>query len=155
MKTIPVGDNAFAKVDADDWYRLVGFNWRIQHGYAARSVGNSTRYMHQDVLGVPKGRRVDHRNFDRLDNQRENLRNVSHAENIMRRERTIREEFSSRFRGVAFHSQRKDGARYIVQYKKTYLGLARDEESGARMYDLAALRDRGVEAQLNFPIAGV
>lgn len=156
MNTIPV-DSQFALVDDEDYVRLAAHRWHLQHGYAARKIltingKKTTRYMHAEVLRVAKGRRVDHINLTRLDNRRANLRDITHAENIMHRERTIREEFSSRFRGVAFHRVTRTGPRYIVQYKKSYLGVTKTEEDGAALYDLAALLDLGIDAQLNFPI---
>lgn len=58
--------------------------WSITgDGYAIAGRGsNGRQYLHRLLMNPPKGMEVDHINRDRLDNRRENLRVVTHRENM-------------------------------------------------------------------------
>jgi hypothetical protein len=81
---------AVAVVDADDGH-LAKHRWYCTHvdrqgrgGYVARTLRNPKRiiYLHRMVLGVDDRLvEVDHRNGDRLDNRRSNLRCATRQEN--------------------------------------------------------------------------
>lgn len=88
---------SYATIDKADLHLVDGHRWRpivgVKTAYAMRSQrinGRSvTIYMHRAILGVPHGAghriEVDHLNYDGLDNRRENIRMVSHSENVVRR----------------------------------------------------------------------
>lgn len=92
---VPLTQNQVALVDERDWYRLKEHSWyaawvpRLRSYYAARNFlredgTRTTQYMHREVLGLQPGdpEHVDHENHNTLDNRRENLRAVSHRENM-------------------------------------------------------------------------
>src|SRR5262245_60277041 len=109
-----------ALVDDDDWPLVAGRCWtlnrtgyamgNIQHASLRRRRDNtlrSVRYaMHRIILGLPMGdpREEDHRNGNRLDNRRENLRIVVDGEQQQNRRpnrpRVMSTLPQSRFRGV-------------------------------------------------------
>lgn len=78
----------YAKVDPTDAEYVAGFRWLIGgSGYALRRCRGKTVYMHREIAGVAHGQRVDvdHLDHDPFNNQRANLRVVTHAENVKRR----------------------------------------------------------------------
>jgi len=82
---------------SDEDYPLVSqYRWRYSYnakdstGYAATSYKDEDGQriylkMHRLILDSPKGIEVDHRNGDGLDNQRENIWNCTHEENVRNR----------------------------------------------------------------------
>lgn len=96
MKLIPLTQGKFAKVDDADYEWLSQYNWYAKkttaiyslYGlyYAARfqriKKVKTTIYMHREIANCPPGKEVDHINHDTLDNQRENLRCCTRAENM-------------------------------------------------------------------------
>jgi hypothetical protein len=88
--------------------------------------------MHRFVLGLRKGdpRKVDHKNRNRLDNRRENLRVVTSAENAQNLERNYGR---SRHRGVAWHKVTKKWRAVVrLDGRQHHLGYFDDEdEAGA------------------------
>lgn len=122
---------AHALVDDDDETSVLAYRWRLSpQGYAVR--GGRARPMHRDVCGlVPgDGLEVDHRNHDRLDNRRENLRVVTRAQNAQNRQRGYG---TSSLRGASF--DRKRGrwlAAHTLNQKFHYLGhFDTESEAGA------------------------
>jgi hypothetical protein len=102
------------------------------HGYALR---NQT-LLHRLLMNPPPGMEVDHINGDRLDNRRENLRLVTHAENVANR--ALRNKVNeSGFRGVTrpMHPTSKFAWRAQVgfQRKTHFLGLYNDPVFAAVM----------------------
>lgn len=94
MKLIQVGNkNIFAKVDDQDYDYLVQFNWRMTFnhhdspGYVGCTVGSKSkndrrRYMmHRLIMKPPQHLVIDHIDHDPLNNQRSNLRIVTHKQN--------------------------------------------------------------------------
>ena len=70
------------RIDDQDYMRFILKNWYVQeNGYAVRKEGNTTVYMHLEVFG-PAPHDVDHRNLNKLDNQRGNLRAATRSQNM-------------------------------------------------------------------------
>lgn len=128
MKRIPVGGNrrgvpdAYALVDDADFESLSLYRWHLHEGYAARNMRLSDGrkrvvLMHRQVLGfVPgDGRQADHRNRNRLDNQRENLRPATHAQ----QRQNVTTYARSGVRGV-YPSKGRWAARYARKHLGTF-----------------------------------
>ena len=89
MKEIPISnrDGVFALVDDDDYDYLSQFIWtQGVSGYIVRSKrrkeqSSQNLSMHRIITECPKGLTVDHINFNKLDNRKENLRIVTREEN--------------------------------------------------------------------------
>jgi hypothetical protein len=75
-KKVPLHDGGFAIVDDEDFDRVVDFRWyRNAYGYAVLCNGVS---LHSKIIGRnPPGFVTDHKNENRLDNRKENLRFVT------------------------------------------------------------------------------
>ena len=116
---------AVTTVDDDDYELLSQWTWRLHDGYAVRRVGErGTVRMHRYLLGLQAGdrRQADHRNRDRLDNRRENLRVVTQGQNMQNRgaRRTAR----SGTRGVSFHTRSgRWTVRVQVEGRSHFIGL--------------------------------
>jgi hypothetical protein len=77
---------AHAKVSPQDFKRVSKHRWYLDaQGYARRVwyVGGrqSSKRLHQEILGDKPGQVIDHKNQDRLDCRRENLRHVGKSLN--------------------------------------------------------------------------
>ena len=98
MKTIPLLNRRkeivdYALVDDEDYEWLSQWSWfrrkspRSRTFYAARSERGSSRrlLMHREILKdkLSDGLEVDHENHNGLDNQRRNIRAVTHQKNIL------------------------------------------------------------------------
>lgn len=80
---IALTQDKYAQIDPEDYKALSQFKWHVtKEGYAARSQGYGTTYMHRLIMNTPDGMHTDHINHDRLDNRKANLRVCTHAENL-------------------------------------------------------------------------
>ena len=96
MKKILLTQGKTTLVDDEDYERLSKYKWCAQKNfrsnvwYAARqiSTGNGkqkTITMHREIMNATKGRQIDHRNGNGLDNRKENLRFCTHQQNMFNR----------------------------------------------------------------------
>jgi hypothetical protein len=128
-----------AKVSPEDYEHLTQWTWRMStQGYALRGVTVNGRFnhirMHRVILGLADDdpREADHRNLDRLDNRRGNLRAVTRGENLQNL--TPRSNTSSAARGVAWDKESKRWMAYAdIDHKRYFLGRFDDEAEAARV----------------------
>lgn len=136
-----VDDEDYEELSKHKWYaRLSG-----EDHYAARNINidgaPATLYMHRHILGMTSGNplRVDHINCNTLDNRRENLRPVTHAQNLQNRKGATRASKTG-VRGVVF-----DRGKFVAYVQRgrihRYLGRFKtlDEASQAAADARAAL----------------
>jgi hypothetical protein len=155
MRELPIdGGRAVALVDDDDYARLAAHVWSISwNGYVVRRPRPDGKrrvmvYMHRDVLGVSGNELVDHKDMNKLDNRKENLRHANKSTNGANCKK--RERCSSVFKGVCWHAQRSKWVAYVThQQKRRYLGVFHDETAAARAYNAAASALFGEFARLN------
>lgn len=103
--------------------------------------------MHRIVLDAPQGTLVDHKNGDRLDNRRCNLRLATRSQNAANTPPK-----PGRLKGVFFDKARNLWqARIMVNWKERYIGRFLTQEEAARAYDLKAREYFGEFAALNYP----
>ena len=162
-REIPLTRGQVAIVDAADYGWLTAFNWCATRNrpdgvwYATRRMVMSepgyTRppkqhLMHREIMGFPLAE-VDHRNGNDLDNRRENLRDATHAQNLMNRRSG---HGLSRFIGVSMDRRRGIWRANIrVGGKQKCLGRFDTETDAALARDEASRRYFGEFASLNFP----
>lgn len=150
VRTIPLGDGFCAYVDAADFEWLSQWIWSLYGGYAGRYEKKKFILMHREIVQPPKGMIVDHKNRNKLDNTRPNLRVCTHSENAHNRAK--RRGSSSRFLGVCYV---KEQAKYhaYVHCRRRHLrcGDFTDEVEAARAHDRKAVEVYGEFARLNFP----
>lgn len=151
MEAIPVYKRgevvAHALVDDEDYLRLRDFTWGLtSNGYARRSESRSSKvFMHREVMGLMPGDglEVDHRDLDRLNNRRANLRVVTHAENGQNRvsqSTCCGRPVSSRFRGVTWDKERQKWQAKLELHGRTrYVGRYPSEVDAAAAVTRARL----------------
>lgn len=144
----------YTLVDCDDFDRIIRSFWCLNNGYAVatslKALAKHHKALHAYVIRSKPGEMVDHINGDRLDNRRQNLRIVSHAENAQNSRRPNIPGKSSRFKGVCW--DRKAGiwlATITANGVTSHLGKFDAEHDAARIYDRAALKLHGEHARTN------
>jgi hypothetical protein len=76
------GAGKFAKVSKEDYSLLARYSWNYRDGYAITKINRKEVRMHRMVLNETDPEvLVDHKDRDRLNNQRENLRRFTHTQN--------------------------------------------------------------------------
>ena len=149
MKFITLTQGMFAKVDDDMFDYLNQWKWFYGcRGYAARHITTQVCvYMHKVVCGISGKTKVDHRDRDKLNNQKYNLRICSHQQNTSNRK--INANNTTGYKGVSF-LRGKYQAQIAFMYKQIYLGLFDTPEKAALAYDKKAKEIFGEFASLNF-----
>ncbi|MFA5251835.1 MAG: HNH endonuclease [Phycisphaerae bacterium] len=158
-RRIYLGEDEWAIVDQQDYYRLGNFKWHVtgtnSRFYAVRQIKvdntHTTRmYLHREIMNSPKGMLVDHKDGNSFDNRRANLRLATRFQNSCNKRK--RANTSSRFIGVYWDkAKRKWVARIKYQGKSRMIGNFVNEIAAAQAYDAAANKYRGEFARLNFP----
>ncbi len=147
MKQIPLSKGHYALVDDEDFELVNQWKWSYHsRGYASRD-GHRV-LMHRLVLKAPAGIPVDHKNGDKLDNRRSNLRLCTPSGNSANSRRSTRN--TSGFRGVYWHKGAEKWMAYInVRGQRKHLGLFVDVREAAEAYNKAALTFFGDFARVN------
>ena len=146
-------------VSIEDFDRLKDFNWFIDaQGYASRNVKLDVnkwtrRYMHREVLTVDKGMDVEHKNQNKLDNRRSNLRSANRSQNMANVRKLKSKTSHSIYKGVSKLNRDNLKNKYLayikVDYKTYYLGYYETQEEAAHMYNQFAEQIHGEFASLN------
>lgn len=112
--TIRLNKGYTATVDVRDLALVSSHRWRVMLyknsplRYAITGSHGTHVFMHRLIAQTPPGYLTDHRNHDGLDNRRENLRVVTHTENMQNR------------RGAARHS--RTGVRGVYKKRSSHNG---------------------------------
>jgi len=131
------------KVDLDDLDYVINKGWQMSNGYAI-STTKHIKAMHRLIFGViPEGMILDHKNRDRLDNRKSNLRICTYSQNAQNK------KVIGDTKGVTFRDN-KWNTSILVDGKFTYLGCFEDKETALRAYDSAAAFHFGEFACTNF-----
>ena len=142
MKTISLTNSSLvAIVDDEDYLAVSDRKWQLNKssGAVQRCVRRNrkilTLYLARQLMGEP-GNLVDHRDHNKLNNQRENLRVATRSQNGANRRKQL-SKTHSKFKGVSFFGG-KWTAHIVVSQKKRHLGVFDTEIEAARAYDAAA-----------------
>lgn len=141
---------AFVLVDDADFDYLDQFKWHYHDGYARRTAYSKVKkchtiIMHREIMNAPKEKMVDHKNSNRLDNRRANLRLCSLQENL--RNMSARRNKHG-YKGV-YSNSGKFMAQLRIDRKLVYLGNYNTKEEAALAYNLGAVKYFGEFANLN------
>jgi len=144
MKKISLGNGLFAKIDDDDFEKVSKCLWHIsKSNYASATIKSKSVFMHRLIMKPPKNMVVDHKDGDRLDNQKSNLRICTQQENVFNQLKHCRTT-SSQFKGVHWCNKTEKWLSKIRHKNKLYrLGEFIIEEQAARAYNIASEILRG------------
>ena len=128
-------------VDDADFEHLNQFHWHTdRYGVVSSWFGskdNKRMLMSRFIMNAPDNLEVDHKDGNRLNNQRSNLRFATSSQNKMNRGPRI--DNTSGYKGVSWHKQRKKWtARIMANDKYISLGLFNNILDAAKSYNLAA-----------------
>lgn len=137
---------AYAIVDAADAPVVSQYRWHFERRYAVRDVGGRRQkrkiYLHRQILGLVPGDGLegDHRDRDRLNCRRSNLRIVpgmsANRQNLPGQRNT-----SSAYRGVSFYKRDGTWQAYLrAKGKRVHLGYFETELGAAEAARAARLR---------------
>jgi hypothetical protein len=155
MKSLILGKGETCLVDNEDYKRLSKFTWnKSQYGYAYRlgdrSKGEKWKIlMHREIMNAEDGTVIDHKNGDRLDNRKSNLRFVTRAQNQLN---SYGKNAESGYKGVTLNKSSKTQSwRAIIKinFETIHLGCYRTKEEAAYAYNIAAMKYHGEYARLN------
>lgn len=162
MKTITLkqrNGNVFeCFYDDEDHLLLSQYHWSYSLGYAVSKIANTNKKINMQrlILGILNKPEImsDHKNRNRLDNRRSNLRRCTRTEN----NRNISSYGkTSNYLGVCIaHTKYKERTYKSIKAqirengKNKHLGCFKTEEDAARVYDVHAKRIYGEFANLNF-----
>lgn len=145
FKLIKLKTNVFTKVDNKHFEYLSRFKWHLSNdGYA---YSNKLGKMHRFLMGYPKEGEVDHKNRNKIDNRKINLRIASRSQNNANK---LPKKFTSIFKGVSWHKGTMRWRATITKNRKqTHLGFYDNEKDAAKAYNLKAIEIYGEFAFLN------
>ncbi|HEY8659877.1 MAG TPA: hypothetical protein VIM07_04430 [Chitinophagaceae bacterium] len=158
--------SVYAMVDDEDYERLSKNKWyimRLYHCntdilYARRYEGSPKNgnhkaiLMHREVLGATSRlEKIDHKDGNGLNNQKNNIRKCTHSENMSNRK--VSHKKSNKYLGVFFKKNedsyqaalKKDGKVYSTGYFKT-------TEQAAQAYNDLVLKYNPIYGRLNIII---
>jgi hypothetical protein len=153
MKTISLSQGKITIVDDDDYKWLSRWKWYFRSGYAVRVNKTETGkvvtvWMHREIINTPVGMFTDHKNLDKLDNRKINLRVCTNIQN--QKNSLGKKSNTSGYTGVQWHSgAKKWRASIFINSKHISLGLYKNKEDAARAYDKALVAEFGEFARTN------
>jgi len=151
FRLIQLTQGKVATVDVSDFEHLNRFKWHAVRSkstdvfYAKRTLpsGESGEtLMHREILAVPKGVDIDHKDGDGLNNRRSNLRIATKQQNIWNR--GPQRNTSSGYKGVTWHKASKRWrANLTIDKKLRHLGTFKEKEEAIKVYEAAAEKLQG------------
>lgn len=154
MRTIRLTKGAIAYVSDEDFEAVNKFKWHLANkGYPARrlrvSEGGGILFLHNQILKCPIGMEIDHKDGNKCNCQRENMRFATSLQNGFNKRKRFNAT-GSKYKGVVY---RKDIKKYraAIQANKirVILGLFDSEVDAAKKYNEAAIKLHGEFARLN------
>ena len=149
MKKILLTKGKFTIVDNEDWIKLREWRWYCSTtGYAVTNYKDKKLYMHRIITNAPKGKEVDHKNFDKLDNRKANLRICTKAENRMNKQKEW--DNSSGYLGVCWSKARGKWLAYTrFNNRFVHIGYFSAKEQAAKAYNQKTIELHGKFANPN------
>ncbi|WP_174936735.1 HNH endonuclease [Burkholderia lata] len=146
MKEVPLSKGFVALVDDEDYAAISAFKWHVDRdGYAIRCARDDNKpsgwtsvYMHRQIMGLVPGDGIecDHRDRNRWNNQRLNLRTATRYQNNRNSSKPRR---IPTLKGAHWHkSNKKWGSNIGYHGKLKHLGYYESEQEAHEVYCLWA-----------------
>lgn len=162
MKKIIVSrkHNIYALIDSADFKKVNKYNWYVfstgkasKKQYVYTTINNKEwLYLHRYIMDAEKGKEVDHKNGNTLDNRKSNLRICNRKQQA--RNTSVRKNSEIAYKGVSLSKDKKRNKKYRARIrindKNIMLGRYLTAKEAAIMYDRAALKYYGEFARTNF-----
>ncbi len=149
MKQIQLTKNQFAIVDDDLFDYLNRLKWHYNNGYAKTYQNGRHIRMHRLIMKAEPSQQIDHRNGNKLDNRRENLRFCTTQQN--NRNAKIRKDNTSGYKGVSLDKSTGHWKPLIyVDGKAKTCGQFKSKRHAALAYDMWSVFFYGEFANTNF-----
>lgn len=163
MMELKLADGSVTLIDEESYEVVKDYKWTrnktTNYVQATKYLGKidgrykqQTIYLHVLIKGSPRGKQVDHRDGNKLNNTLLNLRVCTRTENN-RNKATVQGK-NCKYKGVTLrdtlkYPKRPYRARITYDGKKHLLGDYRTEKEAAEAYNQAALTYFGEFAKLN------
>lgn len=149
MRHIRVSENKFTLVDDEDFDWVQKHNWVItKAGYVGLSNGDGSFgvLLHRAILRAKSNEIVDHKDGNKLNNQKCNIRICTKSQNQMNR--GVSKKKSIRYKGV-YASGKKFTSYICMNGIVYYLGTFDNKIDAAKAYNDMATKLHGEFAKLN------
>lgn len=122
-----------AIVDPEDYERFCGYTYHLSvEGYVVRWIAGGRRaLLHREIMKAPDDMEIDHRDGNRSDNRKINLRICTSLENSWNV--GLRSNNTSGYTGVYWVNADTWTAEIMVRGERIRLGRFREKESAARV----------------------
>lgn len=154
MKIPLTNSNKTFLIDGESYHEISKVNWFLNNGYVSRTIyidGNPYQQrLHRQLLKLEPYNLLtgDHINGDKLDNRRSNLRVCTQGQN--NRNSVARATNKSGFKGVSWKKSAKKWCAQIMADRVIHIGVFKDKEYAAYLYDQYALQLHGDFARTNY-----
>lgn len=151
MMFVKLTKGKWAIVDNEDYDRCMKHSWCFHNkGYASSRINYKLVLLHNFIKPPPKGLLNDHIDRDGLNNQKSNLRFVTHSQNLMNSGKP--KNNTTGYKGVSYHKKNNKFVAHLrVVGHQAYLGSFQTAVEAAKAYDNAVIEVFGSLAGLNFP----
>jgi len=151
MKRIALTQGKFALVDDEDYCLAKKHKWYVTSGGYLLTRDSKIGRLHRYILELNgfniKGKIIDHKNENKLDNRKSNLRFCNKSENGANSTKRLSLSKSG-YKGVYF-SQNKWMAKITKNYNDIFIGRYDTKEKAALAYNKKAKELFGEFAMLN------
>lgn len=152
-RLISLTEGRRAIVDQVDYEKVSNHEWAVANGYPCTKIDKELICLHNFIMdNLGTDMHVDHRNRNKLDCRRVNLRLCTQSQNNINK--PAERNSSSRYKGVT-RLKRKNGYKWWVRIrlgdKLISLKYFDDEIEAAKAYDREAKILHGEFAYFNFP----